>query len=104
MDAAVLNSRVTLEVKKGGKGFPEPTGDATEIGINRYFNTVLRARAGMDIEAFRAANYKVFEIPFNSANKWQMSIHEIGGIAQKQVMFIKVFSVNADEWACIFSS
>ena len=29
----------------------------------------------MEIEEYRAANPKVHEVPFNSSNKWQMSIH-----------------------------
>lgn len=31
----------------------------------------------MEIEEFRAANPKVHEVPFNSSNKWQMSIHSM---------------------------
>jgi magnesium-transporting ATPase (P-type) len=31
----------------------------------------------MEIEEYRAANPKVHEVPFNSSNKWQMSIHSM---------------------------
>lgn len=46
------------------------TGDASEQGLTKAVQ-VLR-----DVKEFRASNPKVFEIKFNSTNKWQLSIHQ----------------------------
>mmetsp|Transcript_17079 Transcript_17079/g.20561 ORF Transcript_17079/g.20561 Transcript_17079/m.20561 type:complete len:1160 (+) Transcript_17079:196-3675(+) len=46
------------------------TGDASESGIVKF------AQPLEDQETFRARYPKVFEIKFNSTNKWQLSIHE----------------------------
>ncbi|CAG9466608.1 unnamed protein product [Pedinophyceae sp. YPF-701] len=46
------------------------TGDASESGLVKAIQ-LLR-----DVEEFRAANPKMFEIKFNSTNKWQLSIHK----------------------------
>lgn len=45
-------------------------GDATEVGLLRFASGVVDAPALPD------KHRKVFEIPFNSTNKWQLSIHE----------------------------
>lgn len=45
------------------------SGDASESGLIKFVN-VLR-----DIEDYRQAMKKLFEIKFNSTNKWQLSIH-----------------------------
>lgn len=86
MEIAVLNSRVTLE-QKDEKSPPAPSSDATELGLYRFFSKCIEERVGMNIESFREANPKIFEIPFMSNNKWQMSIHLVA--TGKQVMFIK---------------
>jgi magnesium-transporting ATPase (P-type) len=75
---ATLNSRVVLQ-KKEGYDELQPTGDATELGLYRYFRGVIHMAFGMEIESFRDSNAKVFEIPFNSSNKWQLSIHRLSG-------------------------
>ncbi|CAD7697224.1 unnamed protein product [Ostreobium quekettii] len=46
------------------------TGDASESGLIKSMQ-LLR-----DIEEFRRANPKIFEIKFNSMNKWALSIHK----------------------------
>lgn len=46
-------------------------GDASETAIFRFCNQV------QPIEAYQEASPKVFEIPFNSTNKWQLSIHKV---------------------------
>ena len=49
----------------------EIVGDASETALMRYCDQIL------DIEDYRLMNPKIFEIPFNSKNKWQLSIHQV---------------------------
>jgi sodium/potassium-transporting ATPase subunit alpha len=74
-----------------------PTGDATELGLYRFFSNILRQlpqqgqplRHEYDaIEQFRSKHPKVHEIPFNSSFKWQMSIHHLPQTKQ-HVLFLK---------------
>ena len=70
----------------------QPSSDATELGLYRYFGSVIQSSLGVDIEAYRAANPKIHEIPFNSKSKWQMSIHKLESLKGKgsgQLLFIK---------------
>lgn len=46
------------------------TGDASESALIKGMQ-LLR-----DVKEMRAANPKVFEIKFNSTNKWQLSVHK----------------------------
>jgi magnesium-transporting ATPase (P-type) len=103
IDVAALNSRVVMEMKpapltlaaKDGKKSEAalevltPNGDATELGLYRFFGACVKACTGMEIEEYRAANPKVHEVPFNSSNKWQMSIHSMQYMDGKQLLFIK---------------
>ena len=43
----------------------------------------------MEIEDYRTANPKVHEVPFNSSNKWQMSIHSMQ-YSGKELLLLKV--------------
>jgi sodium/potassium-transporting ATPase subunit alpha len=70
-----LNSRVVLQ-KKDESSVSTPNGDASELGFYRYFSNIVRGRYGTEMEAFRQAHPKVAEIPFNSAFKFQMSVHQ----------------------------
>lgn len=45
-------------------------GDASESALIKFVHPI------RDILEFRDANNKIVEIPFNSTNKWQLSIHE----------------------------
>ena len=85
---ATLNSRVVLECKTEDSPLV-PNGDASELGLYRFFGPAATERSGEDVEAFRAANPKLHEIPFNSAFKWQMSIHTLAAQGGKQVLLIK---------------
>eukprot|EP01041_Mallomonas_annulata_P001802 gene1802-3499_t len=92
LDAAVLNSRVLIETKLNEQtGLDEniPNGDATELGLYSYFDSVLTATEGLDMKNYRKNNKKIYEIPFNSANKWQMSIHIMAVGGHPQVLFLK---------------
>jgi sodium/potassium-transporting ATPase subunit alpha len=88
LEVAALNSRVVLEKKTETSPY-EPSGDATELGLYRFFRSCLRSRLDVDIEAFRQNNEKVHEIPFNSSFKWQMSIHRLASEGRKEILFLK---------------
>ena len=75
-EVAALNSRVTLE-RKSPESELVPNGDATELGLYNFFNNFIKGKSASDLEQYREHNIKVHEIPFNSSNKWQMSIHKI---------------------------
>ena len=46
-------------------------GDASETAIFRFCNQI------KPIELYQAESPKIFEIPFNSTNKYQLSIHKV---------------------------
>uniref|UniRef100_A0A646QDL7 Sodium/potassium-transporting ATPase subunit alpha n=1 Tax=Hemiscolopendra marginata TaxID=943146 RepID=A0A646QDL7_9MYRI len=70
---AILCNRA--EFKGGQDNVPilkrETTGDASESALLKCMELVIGS-----IVAYRAKNKKVCEIPFNSTNKYQVSIHE----------------------------
>lgn len=89
LEIATLNSCVGLEVKPSNTE-PQPTGDATELGLYRFFKQCIASRLEKDIEVFRSENPKVHEIPFNSSFKWQMSLHSLAGDGNnRQILFLK---------------
>ena len=47
-------------------------GDASEQGILRCYESIMG-----NTTALREANPKVVEIPFNSSNKYQVSVHDV---------------------------
>ncbi|VDN58909.1 unnamed protein product [Dracunculus medinensis] len=63
------------EFKPGQEDIPilrrECTGDASEIALLKYSELTIG-----NISSYRARNPKLAEIPFNSTNKFQVSIHE----------------------------
>lgn len=87
MKIAALNSRVVLERKTEDSEL-KPNGDASELGFYRFFSQCVQEVTGQDIESFRSSHPKLHEVPFNSAFKWQMSIHNDKD-NNKQVLFIK---------------
>ena len=100
IEVASLNSRVILEAPKGFVGevavddkaveqAKTPSGDATELGLYRFFSQCVQQQLGVEMEQFREANPKVHEVPFNSSNKWQMSIHSMAVQGGKQCLFLK---------------
>lgn len=52
----------------------EINGDASEAALLK----MIEMQYG-NVQEYRARNPKVMEIPFNSTNKYQVSIHEIEG-------------------------
>jgi sodium/potassium-transporting ATPase subunit alpha len=87
LEVATLNSRVMLESKEGSPDLV-PNGDATELGLYRFGSKCANERLGAAIEDYRRANVKVHEVPFNSAYKWQLSIHTLQRTG-KQVLYLK---------------
>ncbi|KAJ2708638.1 hypothetical protein H4R19_004649, partial [Coemansia spiralis] len=60
-------------------------GDATESGLVR----LAAARLGDVFDELADRHAKVFEIPFNSANKWMLSIHRLPHTAGPLTLLIK---------------
>ena len=93
LNIASLNSRVAMEMKPSKENTSvetwTPSGDATELGLYRFCDACIQAKTGRGIEEYRKANHKVHEIPFNSSNKWQMSIHTLEDENGRQIMFVK---------------
>jgi sodium/potassium-transporting ATPase subunit alpha len=58
-------------------------GDASETALFRYTSTFT------DVDAIRTRFPKLFEIPFNSTNKWQLSIHDTRNAKKKHLLVIK---------------
>ncbi|CAD5207829.1 unnamed protein product [Bursaphelenchus okinawaensis] len=71
---ATLCSRAEWRTENAGEPITkrEANGDASEIALLRY--SALRSNDG--VEAFRQKWPKVAEIPFNSSNKYQLSVHK----------------------------
>jgi sodium/potassium-transporting ATPase subunit alpha len=90
MEIAILNSRVVLE-RKEENGPLVPTSDATELGFYNFFSKLTSYVLGEkeNIESFRSKHPKVYEIPFNSAFKWQMTIHNLESEKGKQFLLLK---------------
>eukprot|EP01116_Phalansterium_solitarium_P012111 TRINITY_DN28115_c0_g1_i1.p1 TRINITY_DN28115_c0_g1~~TRINITY_DN28115_c0_g1_i1.p1 ORF type:complete len:1054 (-),score=327.67 TRINITY_DN28115_c0_g1_i1:227-3388(-) len=70
---AALNSRATFDAET----IDEPLarrkiiGDASEAALLRFCEEL------SPVATMRLANPKVYEVPFNSAHKWQLSIHSV---------------------------
>eukprot|EP01027_Heterolobosea_sp_BB2_P016019 GEZU01022864.1.p1 GENE.GEZU01022864.1~~GEZU01022864.1.p1 ORF type:complete len:476 (-),score=141.02 GEZU01022864.1:36-1463(-) len=57
-------------------------GDASESALLKFAESIT------DVMKMRHENTKVFEIPFNSKNKWQLSIHKVNN-GDERIMLIK---------------
>jgi sodium/potassium-transporting ATPase subunit alpha len=66
---AVLNSRIKFDKIDVPFAQREILGDATETGLSRFAGRSLE-----DYDAYVAKYPKVFEVPFNSTNKWALVI------------------------------
>lgn len=69
IDIAALNSRVKFNRIDVPFEQREILGDATETGLARF-----AARFLPDYDEFVQNNTKVYEIPFNSTNKWALAV------------------------------
>lgn len=69
VDIAALNSRVKFDRSDVPFDQRAILGDATETGLVRFAGKYIR-----DFDAHQKTHRKVFEIPFNSSNKWALVI------------------------------
>ncbi|VDC02481.1 unnamed protein product [Peniophora sp. CBMAI 1063] len=69
LSVAALNSRIKFDRTDVPFGQREILGDATETGLSRF-----AGRQIDDYDAYIARYPKVFEVPFNSSNKWALVI------------------------------
>ncbi|ORX66215.1 hypothetical protein DL89DRAFT_270391 [Linderina pennispora] len=60
-------------------------GDATESGLVRFAG----AKLGQEFDELLPQHPKVFEIPFNSANKWMLSVHKLAHANGALTLLIK---------------
>ncbi|KAH9948142.1 aminophospholipid-transporting P-type ATPase [Amylocystis lapponica] len=84
IDISALNSRVKFD--KTDIPFSERTilGDATETGLTRFAGRYIA-----DYDGLHKQHPKVFEIPFNSSNKWALVILDKSHHAGKLTLYIK---------------
>ncbi len=64
-------------------------GDASETAILQFNEIVIG-----QVEAYRDKNKKVCDIPFNSANKYQVSVHETNDGDERHLLVVKKFYFN----------
>lgn len=69
VDIAALNSRVKFDKTDVPFDQRQILGDATETGLTRFAGRYL-----LDYDEHQKKSPKVFEIPFNSTNKWALVI------------------------------
>ena len=81
--AALCNRAVFLAGEDGPILKRETAGDASESALLKCCEIMMGS-----VENIRAENPKVSEIPFNSTNKWQLSIHEVEG-ESRQLLVMK---------------
>ena len=72
LDIAALNSRVKFDRTDVAFDKREILGDATETGLIRFAGRYLP-----DFDEHQRKFPKVFEVPFNSTNKWALVIVSI---------------------------
>ncbi|XP_048418221.2 potassium-transporting ATPase alpha chain 2-like isoform X3 [Stegostoma tigrinum] len=88
---AVLAKIIALcnraEFKPGQEDVPimkrEIVGDASESALLKFSETVFG-----NVMEFREENTKIFEIPFNSTNKFQLSIHRTNNPYDKRLLLV----------------
>jgi sodium/potassium-transporting ATPase subunit alpha len=82
--AAALASVATFEDTKENMEKPilkrKANGDASEQAIIKFVEPLT------EVKAYRSANPLLFEVPFNSTNKWYLSIRQVG---DKTILFMK---------------
>lgn len=60
-------------------------GDATDTAILRFTESFTKGNSGIDIDSMVASHDKLFEIPFNSRNKWMLTVmRENKGLADEK--------------------
>ncbi|KAF8072642.1 Atpalpha [Scenedesmus sp. PABB004] len=77
------HTAITVPMFQGGEDTRQILGDATDSGLLRYCDRL--APSGL----VRMAYKKVFDIPFNSANKWSLAVTSCPGDAAHQLVLMK---------------
>src|ERR1700692_2504708 len=49
-------------------------GNATDTAILRFAQSFAKANSGIDVDSMVTSHDKLFKIPFNSRNKWMLTI------------------------------
>jgi len=72
----VLCNNAVPSDRKDSYGNPRIQGDGTEVAIYKFCDGhVKKMNASATTTLYRQAHPKLHEIPFDSANKWQISVH-----------------------------
>merc|ERR1719320_653342 len=72
----VLCNNAQASTRKDDFGNPRIQGDGTEVAIYKFCDGhVKKMNASATTGSYRQAHPKLHEIPFDSANKWQISVH-----------------------------
>jgi sodium/potassium-transporting ATPase subunit alpha len=77
IDIAALNSRVKFDKTDVPFEQRRILGDATETGLTRFAGKHIS-----DYDDYHKKHPKVFEVPFNSVNKWALVIVRLNSILQ----------------------
>merc|ERR1719253_1445530 len=74
MECGLLNNAADPHNNTGS-----PTEVAIMVGMKEIFDKAASAqkRQALDIEKFRTDRLQVFEVPFNSENKWALTVHKM---------------------------
>ncbi|KAJ3071200.1 hypothetical protein HDU98_005682 [Podochytrium sp. JEL0797] len=84
LHAAAINPTAKFTTSEGPIATREILGDATEAGLIRFAAVKLP-----NFDDAQNAYPKVFEIPFNSSNKWAMTIHKKKHTTGSLMLYIK---------------
>ncbi|KAI0730164.1 aminophospholipid-transporting P-type ATPase [Fomitopsis betulina] len=84
VDIAALNSRVKFDKTDVPFEQRQILGDATETGLTRF-----AGRQIADYDGLHKQHPKVFEIPFNSSNKWALVILDKPHAAGRLTLYLK---------------
>ncbi|KAI8363918.1 hypothetical protein BD560DRAFT_373551 [Blakeslea trispora] len=71
-------------------------GDATDCAILRFAESLDPSKA--TVESIRSGNEKIFEIPFNSKNKWMMTIQRPINTSMARALSTNSNDVGLDNW------
>ena len=83
---ATVNNKATFEASDASAdqgGVRKVLGDATDAGLLRFCDRVV------DVEDLRASFNPVFAIPFNSKNKWALTMTAMPGAPNSHLVLIK---------------
>lgn len=92
LSIATLNSRIKFDKTDIPFTQREIMGDATETGLSRFAGRYVE-----DYDAYIKMYPKMFEVPFNSTNKWALTL--VSPSRLRECSFIVGGRENADTYA-----